>query len=213
MAAEPVEQRPFGARTRRQEPERLEAFSDGVLAVIITIMVLELKAPTGAHWSDLRQLVPGVLAYLLSFVFIGIYWNNHHHLLRSTRRIDARVMWMNLHLLFWLSLIPVVTEWVGRQYRAHLPASIYGAVALGCGVAYSLLCQAIIRANGADSAVARAIGRDVKGYTSLALYLVGVAAAWVSPWISYACFVAVSVTWFFPDRRIEAAEAASLSDT
>ena len=192
---------------RRSEPERLEAFSDGVLAVIITIMALELKAPAGATAHALGQRVPALLVYVLSFAFIGIYWNNHHHLLRSTGRISGAVMWANLHLLFWLSLTPVLTEWVGESYRSSLPASMYGVVGFLAGVAYSLLVRAIIAANGSDSAVARAVGRDVKGYISLALYLFGAGISWVSPYVAYGAYAAVSIMWFVPDRRLDQVES------
>jgi uncharacterized membrane protein len=180
---------------------RVEAFSDGVIAVIITIMALELRAPEGASLQAVRERLPGLLAYVLSFVIIGIYWNNHHHLLRAAERISGAAMWANLFLLFWLSLIPVLTEWLREEYRHALPAAAYGAVALAAGFAYAILVRALIRANGRDSAVAQAIGSDVKGYTSLVLYAAGVGLAFVSPWISYAFYVAVAVTWFIPDRR------------
>jgi uncharacterized membrane protein len=180
---------------------RVEAFSDGVIAVIITIMALELRAPEGASLQAVRERLPGLLAYVLSFVIIGIYWNNHHHLLRAAERISGAAMWANLFLLFWLSLIPVLTEWLREEYRHALPAAAYGAVGLAAGFAYAILVRALIRANGRDSAVAQAIGSDVKGYTSLVLYAAGVGLAFVSPWISYAFYVAVAVTWFIPDRR------------
>jgi uncharacterized membrane protein len=180
---------------------RVEAFSDGVIAVIITIMALELRAPEGASLQAVRERLPGLLAYMLSFVIIGIYWNNHHHLLRAAERISGAAMWANLFLLFWLSLIPVLTEWLREEYRHALPAAAYGAVGLAAGFAYAILVRALIRANGRDSAVAQAIGSDVKGYTSLVLYAAGVGLAFVSPWISYAFYVAVAVTWFIPDRR------------
>jgi uncharacterized membrane protein len=183
--------------------ERLEAFSDAVMAVIITIMAFELRPPDGATWTAVRAALPGLLVYILSFTFVGIYWNNHHHLLRAAERISGAVMWTNLFLLFWLSLIPVLTEWlaVNHGYRHALPAAAYGAVALAAGFAYTLLVRALIRANGRDSAVARAIGSDVKGYLSLVLYAAGVALAVVRPWISYALYVAVALMWFVPDRR------------
>lgn len=184
-------------------PHRLEAFSDGVMAVIITIMAFELKAPAGGGFGDLRKQMPALLVYILSFTFVGIYWNNHHHLLRTTRRISGAVMWTNLHLLFWLSLVPVVTEWVGDHYRSHLPAAIYGFVALCSGIAYTILVRSIVSANGTDSEVARRIGRDRKGVVSVLIYAAGVAAAWITPWISYALYAAVSVMWFVPDRRID----------
>ena len=184
------------------ETGRLEAFSDGVLAVIITIMALELKAPLGGTGTDLRARLPALLIYILSFVFIGIYWNNHHHLLRAARRVTAGVMWSNLHLLFWLSLLPVLTEWVGEHYEDHAPAATYGFVGLCSAVAFTILTRAIIHADGSSSPVAEAIGRDVKGRASLALYAAATILAFVSPWISYALFVSVAVIWFVPDRRL-----------
>jgi uncharacterized membrane protein len=184
------------------ETGRLEAFSDGVLAVIITIMALELKAPVEGTFRSLRERLPALLIYILSFALIGIYWNNHHHLLRAARRVTAGVMWANLHLLFWLSLIPVLTEWVGEHYTEHAPAATYGLVLLCAAVAFTILTRAIIRADGSSSLVAGAIGRDVKGRASLAIYAAATALAFVSPWIAYALFVAVAVIWFVPDRRL-----------
>jgi uncharacterized membrane protein len=181
--------------------ERLEAFSDAVMAVILTIMAFQLRPPAGVNLVAVRAQLPGLLVYVLSFAMIGIYWNNHHHLLRATVRISGAVMWANLHLLFWLSLIPVLTEWIRDYYRHSLPAAAYGIVALGAGFAYSLLIRAIIRANGRDSAVATAIASDLKGYGSLILYALGVALAAISPWISYGLYAAVSVIWLVPDRR------------
>ena len=180
---------------------RVEAFSDGVIAVIITIMALELRAPHGASLDAVREQLPGLLVYVLSFVVVGIYWNNHHHLLRAAERVSGAAMWANLFLLFWLSLIPVLTEWLRDEYRHALPAAAYGVVALAAGVAYAILVRALIRANGRDSAVARAIGSDIKGYASLVLYAAGAGLAFVSPWISYAFYVAVTMMWFIPDRR------------
>jgi uncharacterized membrane protein len=180
---------------------RTEAFSDGVMAVIITIMALELRAPEGATLEAVRGRLPGLLVYLLSFVIIGIYWNNHHHLLRAAERVSGAAMWANLFLLFCLSLIPVLTEWLRDEYRHPLPAAAYGAVALAAGFGYAILARALIGANGPDSAVAAAIGSDRKGYASLALYAAGVGLAFVSPWIAYGCYVAVAVMWFIPDRR------------
>ena len=193
----------FGGGHGQGESEtgRLEAFSDGVLAVIITIMALELKAPDGTDFHALRERVPALLVYIISFTFIGIYWNNHHHLLRAARRISAGVMWSNLHLLFWLSLIPVLTEWVGEHYQYTAPAATYSLVCLGSGVAYTVLVLAIIRADGTASPVATAIGRDVKGRASMLGYAAAAALAFVSPWIAYALIVAVAVMWFVPDRR------------
>jgi uncharacterized membrane protein len=180
---------------------RVEAFSDSVMAVIITIMAFQLRAPRDATLDAVRDQLPGLLAYVLSFVAVGIYWNNHHNLLRAAERISGAVMWANLLLLFWLSLIPVLTEWLRDAYRHALPAAAYGAVLLAAGLAYSILVQTLIQANGRTSAVAQAIGSDVKGYASLVLYAAGVGFAFVSPWISYALYVAVAVLWFVPDRR------------
>jgi uncharacterized membrane protein len=180
---------------------RVEAFSDGVMAVIITIMALELRAPRGATLAAMHEQLPGLLVYMLSFVIIGIYWNNHHHLLRAAERISGAAMWANLFLLFWLSLIPVLTEWLRDEWRHPLPTATYGAAALAAGFAYSILARALIRANGRDSAVAVAIGRDRKGYASLVLYAAGVGLAFVHPWIAYGLYVAVAVLWFVPDRR------------
>src|ERR671922_2176556 len=180
---------------------RVEAFSDGVIAVIITIMALELRAPHGVSLDAVREQLPGLLVYVLSFVVIGIYWNNHHHLLRAAERISGAAMWANLFLLFWLSLIPVLTEWLRDEYRHALPAAAYGAVLLAAGFAYAILVRTLIRANGRTSALAEAIGSDVKGYASLGLYAAGIALAYVSPWISYVLYVGVAVMWFVPDRR------------
>jgi uncharacterized membrane protein len=182
--------------------ERLEAFSDAVFAVIITIMALELRAPEGHTLADVRDdLLPGLVVFVLSFTLVGIYWNNHHHLLRAAERISGAVMWTNLFLLFWLSLIPVLTEWLGEEYEHPLPAAAYGVVLLGSGFAYSLLVRTLIRVNGRDSAMARAIGSDVKGNVSLVMNAVAIPLAFVSPWISYALYVAVALLWFVPDRR------------
>lgn len=181
---------------------RVEAFSDAVFAVIITIMALELRAPQGHTLADVRDdLLPGLVVYVLSFALVGIYWNNHHHLLRAAERISGAVMWTNLFLLFWLSLIPVLTEWLRDEYKYPLPAATYGVVLLASGFAYRLLIRSLIRANGRDSAVARAIGSDVKGNISLVVYAAAVPLAFVSPWISYALYVAVALLWFVPDRR------------
>lgn len=189
--------------------ERVEAFSDAVFAVIITIMALELEAPQGFTLADVRDdLLPGLVVYALSFTVVGIYWNNHHHLLRAAERISGAVMWTNLFLLFWLSLIPVLTVWVREEYRHALPAAAYGIVLLGSGFAYRLLVGALIRANGRDSAVARAIGSDAKGFASLAMYAVAIPLAFVSPWISYALYVTVAIVWFVPDRRFAGGPSA-----
>jgi uncharacterized membrane protein len=179
----------------------VEAFSDGVMAVIITIMALELRAPEGATFEAVRDRLPGLLVYVLSFVMIGIYWNNHHHLLRAADRISGAAMWANLFLLFWLSLIPVLTEWLRDEYQHALPAAAYGAAALGAGIGYAILVRTLIRANGRTSAIGAAIGSDAKGYASLVMYVAGVAFAFFSPWISYALYVGVALVWFVPDRR------------
>ena len=184
------------------ETGRLEAFSDGVFAVIITIMALELRAPAGGDFRDLRERLPALLVYILSFTFVGIYWNNHHHLLRAARRVTPAVMWANLHLLFWLSLIPVLTEWIGEHDKKTAPAATYGLVCLGAAVAFTVLVRAIIRADGSSSLVATAIGRDVKGRASVVTYAAATGLAFVTPWISYALLAAVTVMWFVPDRRL-----------
>jgi TMEM175 potassium channel family protein len=180
---------------------RIEAFSDAVMAVIITIMAFELRAPDGVTFEAVQKELPGLFVYVLSFTFIGIYWNNHHHLLRATDRISGAVMWANLFLLFWLSLIPLATKWLREEYRESLPAAAYGFVAFAAAIAYTILVRALIRANGQDSRVATALSSDAKGYASLAMYAAGVGLAFVSPWISYGLYAAVSVMWFVPDRR------------
>jgi uncharacterized membrane protein len=182
---------------------RLEAFSDGVIAIIITIMVLELRAPNDAHVEALRPLIPIFLSYVLSFVFIGIYWNNHHHLLQAARRVNGSILWANLHLLFWLSLIPFVTAWMGENHFAAWPAAAYGIVLLCAGCAYYILAHMLAANEGSDSPLARAIGTDMKGKVSVLLCLLAVPLAFVSPWISYALYVTVAVTWLIPDRRVE----------
>ena len=183
---------------------RLEAFSDGVIAIIITIMVLELKVPHGEQLGDLLKLWPVFLSYVLSFVFVGIYWNNHHHLLHAAHHVTAGVLWSNLHLLFWLSLIPFSTGWMGENHFGSLPTAVYGFNMLMAGVAYSILSRAIIIADGcADSALGRAIGRDRKGLLSLVLYAIAIPLAFVQPWIAGCLFATVSIMWLVPDRRIE----------
>jgi uncharacterized membrane protein len=187
---------------RLSETDRLEAFSDGVMAVIITIMAFSIPTPKGSTVADLHSLLPHLLVYVLSFVMVGIYWNNHHHLLRATERIGGSVMWANLFLLFWLSLFPIVTAWVGLYPGHALPAMSYGLVGLGAGCAYSILVRMIIRVNGADSTVGRSVGADVKGYASLVLYAAGMMLAFVSPWIAYVLYAGIAVLWFIPDRRL-----------
>jgi uncharacterized membrane protein len=188
---------------REMSPARLEAFSDGVLAVIITIMVLELRPPPGDDFTSLESLVPSLLIYVLSFTFIGIYWNNHHHLLRATRRISGGVMWANLHLLFWLSLVPVVTAWVGRYAESKWPAVTYGFIGFMAGVAYTILATTIAAANK-DTAISQVLQRDIKGRISLAFYAVGMALAFVQPLLAYVPYALVSIMWFIPDRRFAA---------
>jgi len=182
---------------------RLEAFSDGVIAIIITIMVLELKVPHSADLAALAPLVPGLLSYVLSFAFVGIYWNNHHHMLHASRLVSGAVLWANLHLLFWLSLVPFVTGWMGENQFARVPVALYGAVMLMCGIAYAILVRCLIALHGADSTLAHAIGRDRKGNLSVALYAIAIPLAFVSEWIAIALYVVVSVIWLVPDRRIE----------
>jgi len=182
---------------------RLEAFSDGVLAIIITIMVLELKVPHGAHLQALYQLIPVFLSYVLSFVYLGIYWNNHHHLLTVAERVDGRVLWANLFLLFWLSLIPFVTDWLGENHFASLPSAVYGIVLLMAAIAYYILQQVIILSQGTESILKKAVGRDWKGNLSPALYATAVVAAFWSTWLANGLYVLVALLWLVPDRRIE----------
>jgi TMEM175 potassium channel family protein len=184
---------------------RLEAFSDGVIAILITIMVLELKAPADASLAALRATLPTFCAYVLSFVVLGIYWNNHHHMLHATDRIDGAVLWANLHLLFWLSLIPFVTNWMGEHYTAATPTSIYGVVLIGAACAYTILQMALIRAQGPRSKLQRAVGGDLKGKLSIVMYAFAIVLAFVRPSIADALYVAVALIWFVPDRRIETA--------
>jgi uncharacterized membrane protein len=182
---------------------RLEAFSDGVIAIIITIMVLELDVPHGATLDALLPLIPVLLSYVLSFVYVGIYWNNHHHMLHAARQIDGTVMWANLHLLFWLSLIPFVTGWAGENLFAQLPVAMYGVVLFMASIAYWILQRRIIRGEGQDSALRKAIGQDIKGKLSPIIYLVAIASVVISPWIAVGLYIAVAMIWFVPDRRIE----------
>lgn len=182
---------------------RLEAFSDGVIAIIITIMALELKVPRGADLATLRPLLPVFLSYVLSFVYVGIYWNNHHHLLHLARRVNGAILWANLHLLFWLSLVPFVTGWLGANDFAPLPTALYGVVMLMAAISYLILQQAILRREGPDSALAKAVGHDVKGRLSFALYVVAVPLAFFAHRVSMGIFVLVTIIWLVPDRRIE----------
>ena len=182
---------------------RVEAFSDGVIAILITIMVLELKVPDGPTLAALRPILPVLLTYLLSFVFLGIYWNNHHHMLHATDRVSGAAMWANLHLLFWLSLVPFVTRWMGEFHRDAVPTAIYGVVLVGAAIAFTTLQATIIRADGPDSRLAIAVRGDIKGKMSIACYLAAIAFAFVEPWISDALYVTVALIWLVPDRRIE----------
>jgi uncharacterized membrane protein len=187
--------------------DRLTAFSDGVIAVIITIMVLELKVPNGADWDALRGLVPIFFSYVLSFVYVAIYWNNHHHFLHTVNRVSGPILWANNHLLFWISLVPFATGWMGENHFAPLPTAVYGLSLLMPALAWYLLQKAIIRRHGMESVLAKALGRDLKGKMSSVLYVVAIVLAFVSPWISLAIYALVAVMWLIPDRRIEHALA------
>jgi uncharacterized membrane protein len=182
---------------------RLEAFSDGVFAILLTVLVLELKIPSGASLAALRPVLPVFLTYVLSFVNLGIYWNNHHHMVHTVTRINGRILWANLHLLFWLSLFPFVTGWMGRNHFAPVPTAVFGAVNLAAGIAYYVLQQTIIADQGKGSPLAAAIGRDAKGKISPTLYALAIPLAFVNQWISDALYVAVALMWLVPDPRIE----------
>jgi uncharacterized membrane protein len=182
---------------------RMEAFSDGVIAVIITIMVLELKVPQGAELTALLPLAPVLSSYLLSFLFLGIYWNNHHHLLQAIKRVDGRVLWANLHLLFWLSLTPFVTAWMGDNHFAPWPVALYGIILLCSAIAYTILVRVLITVHGEESVIALAIGDDLKGKISLGIYIIAIPFSFVNSWISGALYAAVAVIWLVPDKRIE----------
>jgi uncharacterized membrane protein len=186
---------------------RLEAFTDGVIAIIITIMVLELKVPHGANLQALVPLIPALLSYILSFIYVGIYWNNHHHMLLTCERVTGPILWANLHLLFWLSLFPITTDWMGENHLATAPTVLYGVVLLMAAVAYWILQRLIIDAQGTDSLLSRAVGRDWKGKVSPVLYLTGVVAAFREPWLGQVLYLLVAMLWFVPDRRIEHAIA------
>src|SRR5437764_11581726 len=182
---------------------RLEAFSDGVLAIIITIMVLELKVPHAVELAALKPVLPVLLSYVLSFIYVGIYWNNHHHMFQSTQRVSGGILWANLHLLFWLSFFPFATGWMGQNHLAPTPAAVYGVVLLMAAIAYYILQRLIIAQQGPQSFLAKAIGRDWKGKLSPALYLAAIPLAFVSPWIANALYVFVALLWLVPDPRIE----------
>lgn len=183
---------------------RLEAFSDGVLAIIITIMVLELKVPHGNHLEDLKPLFPVFMSYVLSFIYIGIYWNNHHHLMQTVNKVSGLVLWSNIHLLFWLSLVPFATAWMGENHFSKWPVILYGFILMMAGVAYYILAHSLTAIHGKDSVLAKAIGKDKKGILSVILYIVGiVTSVLIDPWIGFSIYVIVAAIWFIPDRRIE----------
>ena len=182
---------------------RLEAFSDGVLAIIITIMVLEMKVPHGADWQTLQTLVPVFFSYILSFIYVGIYWNNHHHLLHAVRNVSGGVLWANLHLLFWLSLLPFVTGWMGENHFAALPTALYGAVLMMAAIAYWILVHCIIKADGKDSLLAKAVGKDFKGNISVVIYAIGIPLSFVHVLFAQIGYIAIAMMWLIPDRRIE----------
>ena len=183
--------------------ERLTAFSDGVIAIIITIMVLELKVPHGADWAALAKLLPTFLSYVLSFTFVAIYWNNHHHLLFAAKRVNGAILWANTHLLFWLSLLPFATGWMGENHFATLPVAVYGVALLMPAIAYFVLQSRIVRANGDDKALADALGHDIKGRISPLFCVAGIGFAFVNPWLACTSYVLLALMWLVPDRRIE----------
>lgn len=182
---------------------RLEAFSDGVFAIIITIMVLELKVPHSSNIASLKPLLPVAISYVLSFIYIGIYWNNHHHLMQAVKSVNGRILWFNLHLLFWLSLFPFVTAWMGENNFAAAPIALFGFVLLMKAFAYSLLSNALIKLHGKESALGAAVGNGTKGKTSVVIYLAAILLSFINPWISFALYVIVAGIWFIPDKRIE----------
>jgi uncharacterized membrane protein len=189
---------------------RIEAFSDGVIAIIITIMVLEMKVPHGESFADLVPLVPVFLSYVLSFIYVGIYWNNHHHMLHTCSRVSGGILWANLHLLFWLSLLPFATGWMGENHFAATPSAMYGVVLLAAAIAYWILQQRIIAIQGADSPLRLAVGRDWKGKLSPVIYLLGIASTFFRPGIAQALYAFAAALWLVPDRRIEKAERLSV---
>ena len=192
---------------------RLEAFTDGVVAIIITIMVLEIHAPQGTSLGALRAGVPVFLAYVLSYLNVGIFWNNHHHMLHASERVDGKVLWANLALLFWLSLVPFVVRWVDEQGLTTLPVATYGVVLAGAAVSYNVLAHTLIAVNGHDSKLARALGRDRKGKLSMALYVVAIGVAFLWPWLSIAIYIFVAIIWLIPDTRIESLLKSGTSPT
>ncbi|MBE9599277.1 TMEM175 family protein [Pedobacter sp. MC2016-24] len=182
---------------------RLEAFSDGVLAIILTIMVLELKVPHGTSLEALIPIIPTFMSYVLSFIYVGIYWNNHHHMMQIVKNVNGKVLWANLHLLFWLSLFPFATAWMGENHYETWPVAVYGVILLMASVAYFILIRKLTQLHGPDSAVARAYGADVKGKASAAIYLCAIGGSFINPWIGIACYVIVAIMWFIPDTRVE----------
>ena len=182
---------------------RMETFSDGVLAIIITIMVLEMKVPHGDSVEELKKLLPVFISYILSFIYIGIYWNNHHHLMHATHKINGKIMWANSHLLFWLSLMPFASGWMGENHFTTLPTALFGVILLMAGVAYYILSQCLIKFHGKDSTLAKAVGNDVKGITSVIVYAIGIALSFFNAWISLALYTLVAIMWLVPDKRIE----------
>lgn len=185
------------------EKNRLEAFSDGVIAIIITIMVLEMKVPHGDRLASLQPLIPVLISYVLSFIYVGIYWNNHHHLLQAVRQINGPILWANLHLLFWLSLMPFVTGWMGENHFQTVPVALYGVDLLMAGIAYFILARTLIKHQGKDSLLAQAIGKDIKGKISVIAYAAAIGLAFINAWIAVAIYLGVAVLWVIPDRRIE----------
>ena len=183
--------------------ERLEAFSDGVIAIIITIMVLEIKVPKGDKLADLKPLIPIISSYVLSFIYLAIYWNNHHHMMHTVKHVTGGILWANLHLLFWLSLVPFVTGWMGENHFAQMPLALYGIILLMAAVAYYILQFRIIINHGPDSLLSKAIGKDLKGKASPILYLIAIGSTWINPWIAGGIYILVALIWIVPDKRIE----------
>ncbi len=183
--------------------ERLEAFSDGVLAIIITIMVLEIKVPRGDKLADLKPLIPIISSYVLSFIYLAIYWNNHHHMMHTVKHVTGDILWANMHLLFWLSLVPFVTGWMGENHFSQMPLALYGIILLMAAVAYYILQTRIIINHGTDSLLSKAIGKDLKGKASPILYVIAIGSTWINPWIAGGIYVLVALMWIVPDKRIE----------
>ncbi|MEO6219276.1 MAG: TMEM175 family protein, partial [Ginsengibacter sp.] len=182
---------------------RLEAFSDGVLAIILTIMVLELKVPHGDDLNSLKSIIPAFIGYILSFIYIGIYWNNHHHLMQSVEHVNGKVLWANMHLLFWLSLIPFASGWMGENHFTQWPVAVYGIILMMAGVAYYLLAHSLIKLHGKNSTLAVALGKDKKGLISVLLCILGIGFSFINPWLGFSLYAAVAAMWFIPDKRIE----------